>query len=179
MPGSLFKQGTSKKVTNVVSGVHQNYPVKFFYYEYMTGSRKDSQQFEYTVAEITFLDILPNIAVKGFKVIRTWPLLPGQKKLSMGYAFDKRFSVYVPEDFEIEAFQIFTPDVMEDFISKASFINFEFIGTKLYVVENHYITNARDLTRFFEIVKYLLEKVAPRLMRLSRDVRAMQEAIKS
>lgn len=173
--GQLFVKGGSRSMTDVVSGVRGGKKVRFFYYHYSQGHGKNKRTYYYTVAEIEYGGELPDILVEkkdGF----VWSSLaqPHQKALRLGGAFNDHFAVYVPEDFEVETFEIFTPEIMEQLINRAKSFSFEFINKRLYIFTGHFISKKVELEDLLGLTKYLIDVLGPRLARLHGDVAAMK-----
>ena len=71
--------------------------------------------------------------------------LPGKKILSLEGDFDKKFTVFIPENYQIEALEILTPDVMEMLESIYQKYSIEFNGSKLFIFSRILITKKIDL----------------------------------
>ncbi|MSR76070.1 MAG: hypothetical protein EXS68_00560 [Candidatus Ryanbacteria bacterium] len=176
LDGALFQRGNGRKMTDVVSGRYRDNPIRIFYYDFSTGSGKNRQHHPYTVCEIEYSGALPTISVEkaGFWDANEF-VSRGQKKLQLHNAFDKQFTLYVQEDYEVEALQIFTPEVAEALLDKAKSFEFGFQGTHLYIYTQGNISTRKKLEDLKALMQYIVETLSPRIVRLHDDVSAMHE----
>jgi hypothetical protein len=177
LDGQLFQVGESKSVSNVVSGTHQNFPLRFFYYSYAEGHGKDRHVYEFTVCEIEYQRALPHILMEKESFLGSaLSSRGGMEKLKFANDFDAHFSVYVNRGYEIEALEIFTPEVLEALLARANNFEFEFVGQHLFIYTKGYITTRKRLEELHELGDYLISTLSPRLFGINRSVKAMQEA---
>lgn len=174
--GTLFTYGNNKKISHVVEGIYKDHRLRIFFYSYSTGSGKNKQTYNYSVAEVTFKGQAPDIVLSSRD---DWDFgtytQKKHKKLEIEAPFSESFSVYTVEDLEIETLQIFTRDVMDGILKLGKGFNFEFVGDKLYVFRLGEILKKVDLESFLELLKYLVENVAPKVFNIGKDVMAMKE----
>ena len=176
LDGALFQKGNGRKLTNVVSGTYKDNPIRIFYYEFSTGSGKNRRNHSYTICEIEYKGSLPSITVEeaGFWDANEF-LTSGQKKLQLHNEFDKHFALYVQSDYEIEALEIFTPEVVEALILRAKSFEFGFQGHHLYIYSRGEISTRKRLEELRDLMRYIVETLSPRIVRLHDDVSAMHE----
>ncbi|OGZ57691.1 MAG: hypothetical protein A3G60_00885 [Candidatus Ryanbacteria bacterium RIFCSPLOWO2_12_FULL_47_9c] len=176
LDGALFEKGNGRKLTDVVSGAYKDNPIRIFYYEFSTGSGKNRQHYPYTICEIEYKGALPSVSVEeaGFWDANEF-LTHGQKKLQLHNEFDKHFTLYVQSDYEIEALEIFTPEVAEALIRKAKSFEFGFHGCHLYIYSCGKISTRKRLEELRDLMRYIVETLSPRIVRLHDDVSAMHE----
>lgn len=176
MTGKLFDRGHSKNISHLTEGEIRGHLVKFFNYDFSVGHGKEKRTYNYWVTEVTFKGEAPDIVIESRS---DWDFSgfsrDHQKEMPVEGFFKKHFAVYVPEDFEIETLEIFTPEVMEQLVLRSKMYNFEFIGDKLYIFKMGYISKMSELREFFSTADYLVSTIAPRIFRLSDDVRAMKK----
>lgn len=154
--GELFSVGHSQNIYNVLTGIYKNRDSRLFSYEFSTGSDKNSRTFRFTVFETTLKNNIPNIILRS----NTTPgpdvsLFDKSNYIKLEGDFHKFFTLEVPNDYEIEAYQIFTPDVMVYLIDHAKDLNFEFDGNKLYIFKSGIITNREKLNSILDLSRYL------------------------
>ena len=94
-------------------------------------------------------------------------------------AFQEHFEVYAPEDFDIETFEIFTPEIMATLIDMAKGYDFEFIQNRLYIFRQKTISKRAELHALLELARYLITTLAPRLIRLQDDIAAIHAVRKT
>lgn len=156
--GKIFKVGSSRKIFDILTGEYNGLPVRVFCYQYSVQEGKNRVTFSFTFFEVTFSNNMPDIVV-----LSALNGLPGLSVfLSLGEHirlegdFNSYFSLYVPKDFETEAYQIFTPDIMADLIDRAKQMSFEFNGNKLYIYERGLIDTTEDMNSAFGLADYLI-----------------------
>ena len=175
--GSLFKRGHSREISNAVLGARGGHDLRFFFFYYTVGSGKHKKTYSYTVCEIKMKGASPDIIVESRD---DWDFQSyakeHQKEILMESSFRDHFAVWAPEDFEIETFEIFTPDVMSELINRAKQYNFEFIEDRMYVFRFGEITKKAELEEFLKLTEYLISALGQKVFRLSDDVRALKEA---
>lgn len=174
MEGALFEQGHSKEASNMIYGRYNNHRMRFFNYKFSIGQGKHRRTYDHTVCEITLLGIAPNILVesKSFFDFNSFKK-PHQKEMPLESNFQTYFETYAPEDFDIETFEIFTPEVMTALIDRAQGYDFEFIENKLYIFRQKITTKRVELDSLFRLVQYLITTLGPRLIRLQDDIAAI------
>lgn len=171
--GALFEQGHSRKLSRMAAGSYHGHPIRFFHYSFTLGSDRQRTR-DFTVTEITLGGLVPNILVESRNTFDFMSFRGNAHHVEIPFEsnFRDHFIAYTQTDFEIEAFEIFTPDVMEALIAKAKGFDFEFIENKLYVFKEGIITSRGEMAKLLDLAKYLIAALAPRLARLNDDVAA-------
>lgn len=176
--GRLFKRGDSRHLSHVLSGTHDNHPLRLFRYSYSTGSGKHRQTHRFTVFEISFAKTLfPYILLQSrsmgkysssdvFGYVR-------DEKLPLENNFGDYFKLFATKGYEIEVFEIFTPKILEYLIHNAKDFSIEFAENKIYVYDDKPIANREGLTKMLAVVQKLLETVGPLLNRMHDDFEAL------
>ncbi|OGZ44012.1 MAG: hypothetical protein A3J55_01100 [Candidatus Ryanbacteria bacterium RIFCSPHIGHO2_02_FULL_45_17b] len=174
MQGALFEKGHSKVASNMIYGRYNNRRMRFFNYQFSTGQGKHRRTYDHTVCELTLPGIAPNILVesKNFFDFNSFKK-PSQKEMPLESAFQNYFKTYAPEDFDIETFELFTPEVMTALIDRAQGYDFEFIENKLYIFRQKIITKRVELHSLFYLAQYLIITLWPRVIRLQDDIAAI------
>lgn len=180
MLGNLLHKGNEKSrtISNMVEGQHSEHRVRFFFYSYTVGSGDSKRTYSYTVSEIFFNGHSPDIVIESRS---DWDFISyagnHQKEMPVEGFFKKYFAVFVPEDFEIETLELFTPDVMEYLINNAKNYNFEFVEDRLYIFRQGLIENNKEMDVFLANSQYMIDKLAPKIFRLQDDVAAIKKLI--
>lgn len=179
LKGSLFAIGSDKRAEDEVSGVYQGYPMRLFTYHYTVHMGRSSHTFDTMVFEVAFNTKLPDVLLssrsQGFLFGR--PLfLPNEIPLEGD--LNKTFRLYADKGYEIEALQIFTPELLAHLVALPVHYTLEFINNKLYVYSDHVITKRNDLNNMYAVVAELAVHLGPFLARLKDDVQAMDEFYK-
>jgi len=179
LDGALFKIGHSQSVTDVVSGNYGNCPIVLFLYKYVTGSGRDSQTHYYTVFELQFNTKLPDMLLekKGdYFGDALFGKIAGKKYLQLEGDFNKYFNLSLPEGYEIEALEVFTPDVMAALIDKAKSFSLEIINSHLFIYAHTTIGKKQELYAFYDLAEYFVQKLGPVLTRMGPSAEAMGQA---
>jgi len=152
----LFSIGDGQRIFDVLTGVHDGFPMKIFSFQFTVGSGKNSSTYVYTVFEVTLKNKVPNISLYSntSRVVAS-SYTSKDVDIELEGDFHKHFKLYVPKDYEMEAYQIFTPNVMEDLINSAKDYNFEFVSDHLYVYADHMIKKREKMDEMFALVTYL------------------------
>ncbi len=178
LDGSLFQIGYDKSAIDVVSGQYKDSPITLLSYTYVTGAGRSRQEHHYTVFELQFDTVMPDILLEnaghtfGEALIDK---LSGKELVKLEGDFNKYFSVSVPKGYEVEALEIFTPDVMEQLIEKSRSLSLEIVRDHLFVYANRIIGTKADLYAVYELARYFVEELGPVLTRMKSSVEAMEQ----
>lgn len=163
MTGNLFKIGYNKQVRNVIIGLYNNLPIRIFNYIFSTGSGKHRKDYRYTIFEIETKSEIPDMVLLkndffAFTDLNT--LTSGKEKLSLEGDFNEYFKLYIPKDFQIEALQIFTPDVMQELIDKFKTVdmNIEVNANKIYLFYEKVIGKKDEILLAYNLIQKFSEK---------------------
>lgn len=176
--GSLFQVGEDKYAYNVVDGQYKNYPISLINYFYATGSGKSKETHNYTIFRLQFDAIMPDIILESaghFFGGSLFDKLPGKNMVKLEGDFNKYLSLCVPKGYEIEALEIFTPDVMEEIIEKTKSLSLEIINSHLFIYKRGMISTKKDLYAVYGLVQYFIEKIGLVLSRMKPSLEAMKE----
>jgi hypothetical protein len=163
----VFTLGHGKKLYNEISGIYQNCPIDLFNYDYTYGEGESSDTIHRTIFIIDFQSPVPHITLTKHQ-FRFFQSRLG-KKVKLEGDFGDKFDFIVQEGFEIEALQIFTPDLMVK-IQDEWHYELEFIGTKLIICSGGTITKLADLQKFYTAAKYLAARFDPMIDKMAPGV---------
>lgn len=126
----MFRQGHSQSVTNVVTGVIDGRSFRFFLYQFKVGSGKSEHTYAYTVFSFKFNGTFPSIYLNrkfaGYSVSVGEEIpLPGE--------FEDKFILAAPRGYEVEALEIFTPDVLAKILDSKFNHDVEFVGQEIFM----------------------------------------------
>lgn len=175
VPALFLKIGHSRNITHVMSGVYKDCPMRLFEFNTVIGYGKHRRTIQFTTFEITYKTQLRSIFLRSKK--NKWAITNFFESIGDDFAFGKvlklegdfneYFTLYVPqEDYEMEALQIFTPEIMVKLMDTANGFSFEFINNKLFIYNKNIIYKKEGLDNLFAFSKTLIEDLAPRLERL-------------
>ncbi len=163
--GNLFKIGHSQQIKNVIIGSYNNLPIKIFNYYFLTGQGKNQRSFNYTIFEVETKSRIPDLVLlkndlSSFGSLNT--LTSGKEKLNLEGDFNKYFKLYILKDFQIEALQIFTPDVMAELIDKFKNVdmNIEINENKIYIFYEKLISKKDEILLSYNLIQKFSEKFA-------------------
>ncbi len=178
--GSKITIGHSKSVSNVVSGTYRQCPMELFDYRYTVGSGKNSHTYPFTVFELRFDIAMPDIVLDN-KACPTgaesvFGGFSGLETIRLEGDFSDVFTLGVRKDYEIEALQVFTPDVMAVLMDKGRDFSMEIVGGQLFLYAKNTIETRQALIRFFDLARYFAETLVPRFVQMKSGVAAMNES---
>jgi hypothetical protein len=176
LDGSLFQIGHSKSVENVVSGQFQSDPVSLFTYVYVTGYGRNQQRHCYTVFELQFDIVLPDMLLENANHAFGEALFvhfQGKELIKLEGDFNKYFSLSVPKGYEVEALEIFTPDIMQELMEKAKAFSVEIVNGHLFIYDNGIVGTKQGLYDLYGLAQYFIEKLGPVLGRMKPSEAAM------
>lgn len=182
LKGRLFSISNRENAGPVIFGKHEHYPIKIFNYYYTVGSGKNSTTYGFTVSEIEISKtIFPYIFLRS----KTMPYHSQfsnifnknkDRKISLEKQYDKKYTLYAREDFEIEALQIFTPEILEYLQKESSHFSIEFAGNKIYIYDDLTLRTTKRLQRLLDTTIWLAENIGPLSERLHDDFNSLYQA---
>lgn len=169
-PAPYLEMGRNRKVEDIVSGKCFGLPVSFFTFSCTTGYGRSEKHILFTACEIHYTTNLPRIFLDAHHHDFINEDIFGKPAygeiVSLEGDFNKYFTLYVPRGFEIEALQIFAPDVMAKLIDKSKEFSLEFSGDHLYIYSSRTIDTKKGLYSIYDLAKMLIGELAPVLERL-------------
>lgn len=180
LKGSLFSIGHSPSGRDWVAGKIQDISFDLFNYRYIVGSGKNSCVYNYTILRLGCNFPLPPIFLQ---VKSRWfggaflgsPSSENKEKVQLEGNFNDFFNVWTKKDFEIEVFQILTPDVMEKIQTQWKDFSLEFINGQIYIYSKHVIAKDKELENMYQFAQYLAEKIKPVAENMKGDLAAMEK----
>lgn len=175
--GIFMDVGNEQKSYNTVHGSFDGNDFWLFNFSYTLGSGKHKQYCKRTVFKIVFPCEFPRMTsfsdMHAFYIPSDYFKNPQKVVLSGDY--EHFFDLTVEKDFEIEALQIFTPDLMEKVRFSKHHFSLEFVGNTLFVYTDHEIYVREKLETMFDLVCYLIKKVEPVAKKMEPSLKAMQQ----
>lgn len=162
-----FSPIVTRSIQNVVRGSANGRPCRLFEYTFTKNKGKHGEYHTYTVFEFTFAGTFPHLYLnrKG----DGYDLDPGTP-LRLPAEFEKEFELYAPEQYEVEAFEIFTTDFLAHLIDSKWPFDIEFVENRVIIYCRGLVASEAELTREWEAARALVARLAPQLdrMRLER-----------
>lgn len=178
--GSLFFVGNSRSGYDLVSGKFQDIPFDLFNYRYTVGSGKNSHTYAYTIFRLHFASSLPPVFLKSehcpFGGFMFGDISKeARERLTLEGDFDKHFDLWTKHDFQIEALQFITPDVMVKLQDNWSEFSLEFVDDQIYIYARHIITKDQELESMYDLAQYLVPKIIPYAKEIKGDIEALNQ----
>lgn len=149
----MFQQGYRKHISHYIRGVIDNRPFRAFNYNFSVGSERYSKYsqrtYEYTVFAFRFEGVFPHAYLNSSH--NKYSISAGEK-IPLASEFEKKYSLSAPKDYEIEALEIFTPDILVKLIDGGYIYDVEFIDNEMFVFID-------GTTNTFELLKTELSRV--------------------
>lgn len=183
-PSRLFKLGHSKHAYSVFAGESAGFPATFFRYRYATGTHKAQEIHSFMVYEFKVPDAqFPHIYLKPKNVFRKLErdMFGSDKDVQVPVSGDNTsYVLFCQKDYEIEALQIVTPDVLQLLESEHKELNkhvhIEFNKDTVTFFSDTYASK-KYIEHLFEVGDNVMEKVGPLLRRMNDDFAAMHEVL--
>ena len=157
--GVSFSEGHSQKLVDVISGTYRDCPVRIFTYYYTVGSGKNSHTYIETIFELTYITPLPHVLLGTSEHLFAGDV----ERVSLEGDFNNYFKLYIAKGHQVEAREIFQPDVMQDFITSFQKLGFEIYGNKVYVIRNGILSKKADFLSMQNLIDSLIDKLLPGL----------------
>jgi hypothetical protein len=176
--GRLFAVGHSKKLSHVMSGFFEKYPMRLFTYHYTIGSGKNSRTYPFTVMEIAFPRTnFPFILLRS----TTMPRFGARdsrgavrdRRIPLEPVFEKHFQLLSSSGYEIEAMQIFTPSILHFLLAEGDHFSIEFAANKMYIYDDQGIGVDTKLEKLHDVATKIYATLSPLLNRLHDDFAAL------
>ena len=162
--GLMFGVNRFPLARNVITGEFAGLPLRFFEYFFNVEQGRTSKSYFYTVFEFRFPGSFPHLYL-NYKQ-DSYNIKPG-KELPLPGELGKKFHLYAPEQYEIEALQVFSPDVLaliEDLDWKC---DIELVDQELIVYHSGYVNSRGQLEMEFGKATALVSRLRPTLDRMS------------
>jgi len=168
LDGNLFQIGYNRLVTDVIKGEYKNCPMTLLTYSYVSQNNRYSQTYTYTVFELQFKTKMPNILLQKISdsYEESFEKCFDGDILKLEGDFNKYFTVNVAKGYELEALEVFTPDVMADLIDKAKNFSLEIVNDHLFIYAHKIISTKKELIEFYDLAQYFVEKLGPVLSKI-------------
>ena len=161
----LFKTGHSKIAFHGINGDYNDQPFHIFEYSYAMGQDKNKHTFSFTVFEIKFTGTFPHLYLdtKHDFYSNLPSLFSSATRISLPHDFEKKFHLYAPKEYEIEALEIFTPDVLAHLVDSGWNHDMEFVDGELIIYRQVRFKNFVDLDTELNRIKKFIDIISPQL----------------
>ena len=179
--GTLFRLNGTQRVSDVISGQYQGYDLRLFLYDRTVNSGRSSSTYRYTVLELDLKGRVPAMLLapkhalsKNLGLAQATGL---HHTISLEGDFDQRFTLYALQGTEVEALEVFAPNVMALMEDESKDYTIEFVANRVYIYARSYIGNNQALEQLFGLAKALIDKIGPVAARLNHDAAIPQAPV--
>lgn len=177
--GALFSVGHDKRNMDVIKGSFDEYPLTIFNYSYNLGTGKRERTYTQTVFEIDFKVQLPPVLLltdqRYFGDDLSDNNLKKVSKIELPKAIEEHFNLFAEKKYEIEALQIFTPDVLAYLYDNYREFNYDFTGNTFYLYSKKLIITKKDLYSAYTLAQFIIDRLSKELIRMEGSTKAMRE----
>jgi hypothetical protein len=128
----FLNQGHDRVMQNEIVGRYNELPARVFESKYETGEGKNRQIHKLTAYAFKFTGTFPHCYLNRRDDGHNYAPA-GASKIPLPQAFEEVFQLYVPQKYEIEALEIFTPDVLQHLLDTNWPHDIEFVDGELIV----------------------------------------------
>ncbi len=168
----MFRQGFSQTFRNPIVFEEDSLRIYEYSFKIQKMYKKDPFPYMYTVFDLPFKGTVPHL-VLNFRHDQ-YKLAEG-KELPLPREFEEKFKVYTADQYEIEALEVFTPDVLVLILDNALEIDIELVdGHVLFFVPKHatgfgFRRHLAILEEQYKAIQVLFEKLQPVLTGFSYE----------
>lgn len=165
--GIIFRQGHSRIICHCIEGIIDERNFRIFNYNFSIGSGKHEKTYFYTVFAFKFNGTFPHIYLNNKAnsySIRAGELIP------LPPEFEKSFSLSAPKEYEIEALEIFTSDVLVNLLDNKFGHDVEFVNQEMLIFSDGQISNSEQLDREFRRALDLEDLLDEKLDRFKTEI---------
>ncbi|HEX6258111.1 MAG TPA: hypothetical protein VFZ48_01370, partial [Candidatus Saccharimonadales bacterium] len=178
--GSLFAEGHSQRVRNILSGQSQGLPFKLFNFEYTIGHGKYSHSHRLSVLSVTLPHNMPQLVIDslveaGSGRSSTLPItFDDSQKIHLEGDFSQFFDVYAPKNHGIDALTILAPDVMRTLLQQEAVCDIEIIEDRIYFYWPLYPERREHYEKILTVFETIMAQIAPPILRMEDAVAAQK-----
>lgn len=144
--GLMFQEGNTRSISNEIEGILNNRHFRIFCYQFSIGSGKSRRVYYYTVFAFKFNGSFPHIYLNNKN--NSWSITTGER-VPLPVEFENKFSLSAPKKYEVEALEIFTPNVLMSLLDDKFSYDVEFVNQEILVFADGEINNFDQLEKRF------------------------------
>ncbi len=162
--GVMFRNNKSWDFEHFVKFVKNGRQWRVF--KYYFGSREQKSSFVYTVIAVTFQGSFPNLFLdKKSEYSHGFAKTVG-RQVSLPLEFEKKFTLYSAKEYEQEALEIFTPDVLVSILDDDLIHDVELIDQEIFIFTLPHIKNQERLQKELKTADKIVELLDDKLDRM-------------
>lgn len=177
--GMIFNIGTESRAREQLIGITDRH-IEVANYSCKVGSGKNKHIVDYGYIMVQLDRKLPHIVLDSHKnnrklfgiSVSNLPITFNKgQKLALEGDFNSFFDLYVPKGYERDALYVFTPDLMQDFISQSGSYDAEIIDDRLYIYSDAKfdLGDSNKLKEIFNIIDKVGSKTLSRTSRYTNE----------
>lgn len=172
--GMLYKLGGERKIRNIMEGALLGRRFRMFDYSFSAGSGRDKKNQYFGVAEITYDSSFPHILLQAVQTnFIAWNSSLGLVKLKLEAKYEKKFNLYVPKGYEVEALQLFSVRFLDSFSKHMAGLTIDIFEDRINIYDDHLIDNRQELTRVWTIAGEIIKELGTLPERLKDDFESL------
>lgn len=144
--GLMFKEGNMRNISNEIEGMINNRHFRIFCYQFSVGSGKNRKIYYYTVFAFRVNGSFPHIYLNNKN--NSWNITT-REKIPLPVEFENKFSLSAPKKYEVEALEIFTPEVLTSLLDSNFSYDVEFVNQEVLVFTDGEINDFNQLEKKF------------------------------
>lgn len=173
LDGALFRLGSGRSIRDVVGGTYLDRPITLFNYGYETGSGKNRRVYHYTVFELQFDTAMPDILLEKRSLFSDDSLMSRlPEHIQLEGDFNKEFNLTIKKGYEVEALEVFTPDVMAELMDRCRGLSLEIVNDHLFIYDDKLVGKKTELDALYAVARYFAETLGPVLARMKPALEA-------
>lgn len=157
----FFSLGHDARVRDAIEGEYHGHPIVFYTYSYTVGYGKHKSTYTSSVISLGIVADMPDITLLSANNYSRVPSPSGSNKLRLEGDFNKYFTLYVPRGYEVEALQVFTPDIMVHLLDYGKKYNIEISHNNIYIHSDKIMDSKIKLEAFHNLAKYFVDEIGP------------------
>lgn len=159
----MMQQGMDRQIFHQISGVIDGRNFKIFTYHFSTGIGEHRELHFYTVFVFKFNGHFPHLYLNNKH--NHYNVYVGEN-VPLPAEFSKQFTLSVPRKYEIEALEIFTPDVLEVILDGGFAHDIELVDQELLFFSEGIIDDVEKLEKEFTLALALEDILDEKLDRM-------------
>ncbi len=148
--GIMFRQGNNKNraIEHVIRGIIEDRIFRIFNYSFTIGGDRQKIVYDFTVFTFKFNGSFPHIYLNNKH--NSFGVSVGES-IQLPSEFDKKFALMAPRKYEIEALEIFTPDVLVKLLDSGFAHDVEFVGSEMLIFISGRMNSFDELEKEFKM----------------------------
>lgn len=168
--GRIFSIGYGQRAADCMSGVYKSFPFRIFTFYYTTGYGKSAQTHINTVFALVYPKPMLHIVLNPPGSMLANELeLSDVERVELEGGFSDTCKLYVAKGKQMEAREIFQPDVMQEILASFASTTLEISGNGVYLMRTGSFSNRKAFLDLVALVDGLMDKLLPGLASIGSD----------